>query len=376
MAVTKQEVRRLASEVGFDLVRVTTAEPFVEWERAVKERIAKGLIPLSSIQEEEPFRRMDEWADPARNLEGARSVVVVGMRYLVRGVEHDPDERVLRGRFARQNWRDAYGELYSRRDRLVDRLSQVGARCAKRPCLPNKPAMARSGMGSYGMNGVIQTREHGSWVLATTVATDAVLEPDAQVEPTCDGCRACIDACPTGAIVRPYVVDVGRCLTHVLAVAGPIPMDLRPGVGDRINGCDACQEACPHNRRAPAGGAPALAAPATATALAAPGLVDLLLVRAKAHRRLTRGTALWRHPRAWLQRNAAVALGNAGDHAAVAPLGAALRESRFALVRGHAAWALGRLGGPAARAALEAARGAEPDAAARREIDAALTEAR
>jgi epoxyqueuosine reductase len=367
MAVTKQEVRRLASEVGFDLVRVTTAEPFVEWERAVKERIAKGLIPLSSIQEEEPFRRMDEWADPARNLEGARSVVVVGMRYLVRGVEHDPDERVLRGRFARQNWRDAYGELYSRRDRLVDRLSQVGARCAKRPCLPNKPAMARSGMGSYGMNGVIQTREHGSWVLATTVATDAVLEPDAQVEPTCDGCRACIDACPTGAIVRPYVVDVGRCLTHVLAVAGPIPMDLRPGVGDRINGCDACQEACPVNRSVEPR-ADDLTNPRREWT-ERPSLMQLLNLSDREFKHAFHDLELARPE--ILQRNALVALGNLKDPSAVAQVARVLKGPD-ALLRAHAAWALGSIGGTAARRALKDASLIEEDEAVVEEIDEAM----
>jgi epoxyqueuosine reductase len=366
MAVTKQDVKRLASEAGFDLVRVTTADPFVDWQRAIKERIALGLIPPSSMQEEEPFRQPDDWADPARNLEGARSVVVVGMRYLVRPFEHDPDERVLRGRFARQNWRDTYGDLYARRDRLVDRLSQLGARCAKKPCLPNKSAMARSGMGSYGMNGVIQTREHGSWVLATTVATDVVLEPDAHVEPTCDGCRACIDACPTGAIVRPYVVDVARCLTHVLAVAGPIPRDLRPGVGDRINGCDACQEACAMNRSVEPR-ADDLTNPRREWT-ERPALMQLLSLSDKEFKHAFHDLELARPE--ILQRNALVALGNLKDPSAVPQLARVLKGPD-AMLRAHAAWALGSIGGTAARRALKDADRVEDDATVLEEIDEA-----
>jgi len=368
MAVTKQDVRRLASEAGFDLVRVTTADPFADWERAVKERIAKGLIPLSSVQDEEPFRRPDEWADPARNLEGARSVLVVGMRYLVTGVEHDPDERVLRGRIARQGWRDAYGDLYARRDRLVDLLSQKGARCAKKPCLPNKAAMARSGMGSYGMNAIIQTREHGSWVLATTVATDAVLEPDAQVEPTCDGCRACIDACPTGAIVRPYVIDVGRCLTHVLSTAAPIPRDLRPLAGDRINGCDACQEACPMNR-AVEPRADDLTNPRMEWT-ERPALLPLLNVSGKEFKQAFHDLDDRSEPQ-FLQRNALVALGNLKDPSAVAQVARVLRGPN-ALLRAHAAWALGSIGGTAAKRALKDAALIEDDATVLDEIDEAM----
>ncbi len=367
MAVTKQEVRSFASEAGFDLVRVTTADPFADWERAVKDRIAKGLIPHTSILEEEPFQRPDDWADPSRNLEGARSVVVVGMLYLVRPFAHDPDERVLRGRFARLGWRDTFGDLYARRDRLVERLSQAGARCARKPCLPNKAAMARSGIGSYGMNGVIQTREHGSWVLATTVATDVVLEPDAQLEPTCDGCRACVDACPTGAIVRPYIVDVGRCLTHVLAVAGPIPRDLRPCAGDRLNGCDACQEACAAN----------LAVQPRADDLTdprkewteRPSLMRLLNVSDKEYKHAFRDLELSRPD--ILQRNALVALGNLKDPSAVAQVARVLKGPN-PLLRAHAAWALGSIGGTAARRALKDASLIEEDEAVVEEIDEAL----
>lgn len=371
--VTKQDVRRLAGEVGFDLVRVTTADPFADWARAVKERIAKGLVPHESLQNEEPFRQPDDWADPVRNLEGARSVLVVGLQYLVRPFEHDPDERVLRGRLARQGWRDVYGDLYARRDRLVDRLSQLGARCAKRPCLPNKPAMTRSGMGTYGMNGVIHTREHGSWVVATTIATDIVLEPDAQVEPTCDGCRACIEACPTGAIVRPYTVDVGRCLTHVLASTGTIPRELRPHVGDRVNGCDACQEACPMNRTVEPR-ADDLTNPRKEWT-ERPALLQLLNVSDKEFKHTFNDLDLYRAEPQLMQRNALVALGNLHDPSAVAQVVRALKGPN-AMLRAHAAWALGSIGGTATKRALKDASLTEEDDAVLEEIDEALQAAR
>ncbi len=361
-----------ARALGYDIVRVTSAEPFADWAKAVKDRIAEGLIPMDSIQNEEPLQRPDEWADPRASLPEARSVVVVAMRYNVEPVPLDPEDNTLRGRLSRQAWRDVYGDLYGRRARLAEALEAKGARCNKRSCLPNKAAASRSGVGSYGVNGVITAPNVGSWMVVTTVVTDAELDEDAPAAPACDSCRACIDACPTGAIVRPYVVDVGRCLCHVLASTGCIAPEMRPLVGDRVNGCDACQEACPLNRGAPT-------AEDTLTNplgdwTERPALLRLLALSDKEFKAAFYNVDLYRMEAQFLQRNALVALGNLRDPQAVPHVARVLRGPN-PMLRAHAAWALGSIGGFAARRALKDAANLEDDPRVLDEVEDALEQA-
>jgi epoxyqueuosine reductase len=369
--VSKEEVVAAARALGYDLVRVTSAEPFTDWAKAVRDRIAEDLIPMDSVQNEEPFQRPDEWADPRASLPEARSVVVVAMRYNVEPVPTDPEDNTLRGRLSRQAWRDFYGDLYGRRARLAEALEARGVRCNKRSCLPNKAAARRAGIGSYGVNGVITAPNAGSWMVITTVVTDAELDEDAPTAPACDSCRACIDACPTGAIVRPYVVDVGRCLCHVLAATGDIPREVRPLVGDRINGCDACQEACPLNKGASS-------VPDTFTHprrewTERPALLRLLTLSDKEFKAAFYDMDLYRMEPQFMQRNALVALGNLRDPQAVPHIARVLRGPN-PMLRAHAAWAIGSIGGFSARRALKDAANLEDDPRVLDEIEEARGE--
>jgi epoxyqueuosine reductase len=320
----------------------------------------------------------DDRLRPETLLAGARTVISVLYAYGAAAPPRGPGLGEV-ARYARGA--DYHVVVHRRLRALVDALPGLaGGPVRWRICVDTAPLFERvfaaaAGLGFVGKNKLLITPGLGSYTILGELIVDLALPPDEPPArpPTCGRCRACLDACPTGALVAPHVLDARRCLAHLtISAAGWLPRELRAAVGARVFGCDACQEVCPHNRRAPAGDAEALAPPPNAVALQAPPLVELLRVRAKEHRRLTRGTALWRYARPCLQRNAAVALGNAGDRAAVAPLATALHESRFPLVRGHAAWALGRLGGAAATGHLARARAVEPDAAVRDEIDEAL----
>ena len=180
-----------------------------------------------------------------------------------------------------------------------------------------------------------------------------------------------IDACPTGAIVAPFVIDNKRCISFLtIELRGAIPRDLRPLVGDWVFGCDICQDVCPVNRKA----TPSLeAAFRQRHDFDAPALIPLLELDDDGFRERFRGSPIKRAKRVGLQRNVCVALGNIGDPRAVAPLSRSLTAPE-PLVRLHAAWALGRVGGGEAAQALRQRRARETDPAVQEEITLALDE--
>jgi epoxyqueuosine reductase len=200
---------------------------------------------------------------------------------------------------------------------------------------------------------------------------------------SCGSCARCVEVCPTGALRGDYTMDSTRCISDLTQRRDAIPIALRPLVGDWVWGCDLCQDVCPPSRRAGPRGAPEFA-PAASAATSAPSesaagsaafpdLQALLRMRGRAFRRAYGRTAMGWRGAVVLRRNAAVALGNSLDRAAVPALEEALAGDPQPLVRGHAAWALGRIGSPRARRALEAALAVEHDTAVLAEIVAAQT---
>ena len=162
---------------------------------------------------------------------------------------------------ARYAWGDDYhGVLKSRLRRFVDGLQErIGRPVKARVFVDDGPmndraAAERAGVGWFGKNTNILTSSHGSWVVLGQVVTDLDLKPDAPLKKTCGECVRCIDDCPTGAIVAPYVVDNTRCISFLtIELRGPIPRELRPLVGDWVFGCDICQDVCPAPAHAVAG---------------------------------------------------------------------------------------------------------------------------
>jgi epoxyqueuosine reductase len=255
-------------------------------------------------------------------------------------------------------------------------------------------------VGWVGKHSNVITKAAGSWVFLGEILTELELEPDEPLRTNCGSCNLCIRACPTGAIVAPYVVDSNRCISYLtIEHRGAIPRELRPLMGNWIFGCDLCQDVCPPNLRpgvpaheefrcaGPEGPDRARAGPSFRAGSGAadpapeqddaspgtPELIPLLTISPEEFRRRFGRTPVKRAKREGLQRNVAVALGNSGDRAAVPALARALREAA-PLVRAHAAWALGRLGGADATAALRSALASEEDSEVRAEIEAALAE--
>ncbi len=219
----------------------------------------------------------------------------------------------------------------------------------------------RGGLGWFGKNTMLLATRAGSWFFLAELVTEAALAPDAPTSDHCGRCTRCLDACPTAALADGLVMDARRCIAYLtIEHRGPIPRALRPRLGPWIFGCDVCQEVCPWNPVAP----PARGADAGGLA---PFLPDLLGLDPSGFRHRFADTSLARTRRRGLLRNAAVALGNTGNPAAVPALRFALGD-RDPLVRQHAAWALGAIGNADAADALAARADRETHPAVTEEI--------
>ena len=384
-ALVTQAVKEAAAQFGFDVVGVTSADAFSDRGETAKERVSEGLMDgLPWFTEE----RVERGADPRSLLPNARSIISLALSY-----HHDDDadttERNLpspgaqpRGRIARYAWGEDYHRVFAKRVRsYIESLPGIVGDPAMQtrwytdtgPML-DRAVAERAGVGWFGKNTNILTSQ-GSWMLLAQIITTLDLTPDASLKKTCGSCTACIEACPTGAIVAPYVLDNSKCISYLtIENRGAIPLELRSLIGDWIFGCDICQDVCPVNRKARVGQA-YKELTRDAEGRARPDLVELLSLDDDGFRERFRESAVLRAKPEGMRRNVCVALGNIADPTTVGPLTRVLRDDDSPIVRGHAAWALGRIGTVDAVSALEAARLAESDASAREEIEKAVGEA-
>jgi epoxyqueuosine reductase len=322
-------------------------------------------------------------ADPKSLLPEARTLVVVALAYDRGKAEPGPRDSslvpltALVARYARGT--DYHLVLKERLRQLADRCAELCGRAVlARPCVDTAPllereAARRAGIGFTAKNTMTIAPGLGSYVLLGELLLDVEIAPSRPIAAGCGGCRSCLDACPTGAFVDAYTLDARRCISYLtIELTGAIPRALRPSIGRWVFGCDICQEVCPFNHSPKPRPDDAALAPRPGTSTL--DLCALLSLGSAGHRRLVRRSALKRVSRARLQRNAAVALGNTGEPAAVPALAAALASNPSALVRGHCAWALGRIGTDAARGALEDARAREIDRFVIEEIELANAE--
>ena len=217
----KAIVKEQATELGFDLVRVTSAEEFPEDRDVALERIKAGLMDGLPWYTESRVRRGTR---PEELLPGARSIICLGLNYYLPGEDqtpgHGPAGKVAR--YARG--RDYHNLMKKRMRRYVGDLSlRLGTDIAARWYVDDGPmldraAANRAGLGWFGKNTNILTPSIGSWVLLGQVITDLEIEPDPPLKKTCGSCVRCIDACPTGSIIAPYVIDNTKCISHLTIV--------------------------------------------------------------------------------------------------------------------------------------------------------------
>ncbi|MGH9106006.1 MAG: tRNA epoxyqueuosine(34) reductase QueG [Acidimicrobiales bacterium] len=397
------ELRRLARRVGLAAVGIAPATPMEATRRVLEERRAAGLAGGMQFTYRNPARS----TEPTRVLPGATALVVGAWRYgdresrargagrkgagggawpsrgsvgpscdgvgpscaveprdgvgqvlehgLDRPGEGGLDRPVEAGRpvgtVARYARQDHYRDLRTALGALAEHLVQAGwsARVvADDNALVDRAAAERAGLGWFGKNSNILLPGQGSWFILGSVVTDAPLPPDQPVGDGCGPCRRCIGSCPTGALVSPGVLDARRCLAWLLQAPGVFPFEYRDALGDRIYGCDDCQEVCPANRAAARLAAPR-AASAASPASTEGTAVDLLDMLAAPDEVLLASYGRWyiarRDPR-YLRRNALVVLGNVADGRAPAVQATLYRylTGPDEMLQAHAVWAACKLG--------------------------------
>ena len=302
---TIDEIRIELEAHGITHVGVAPAAPMLRARKALAERKASGFADNMSFT----WRNPERSTTPTASVAGAQSIIVAALPYLAEDITPATGRRAHIARYARA---DHYSILRTALRSVARNLKMAGERAiafADDNALVDREAAYRAGIGWFGKNANLLLPGAGSYFVLGSIITTAMYEPSQPVDDGCGSCTRCLDGCPTGAIVAPGVIDARRCLAWLLQKSGTFPTEMRAALGDRIYGCDDCQEVCP----------PTVRLGRRNMSSAAPGLgewVDPLAMLTMSDDELLETYGLWyfaeRDPR-WLRRNAIIVLGNTTD---------------------------------------------------------------
>ncbi len=330
------ELLSLGIDAGLHRIGCADASPLIEARNAIERRIDGGLQDEMQFT----FRNPKRSTTPNDALDGARSIIVAGLSYAAPDVE---PPFAVSGRVARYSWVEYYEPLRRALTVVRDRLRSDGHRAlvfADDNSIVDRAVAHRAGIGWFGKNANILVPGAGSFFVLGSVVTTAELATSSIVEDGCGACRRCLDGCPTQAIIEPGVVDARRCLAWLLQKPGVFDRRFRAALGDRMYGCDDCQEVCPPTTRRqlrvtpPEGARP---------------WVDVEALLEMTDEELLDSVDWWyvaqRNPD-WVRRNALIVLGNVGELGSlrVRDIVAAYLEHPDPMLRAHAVWAAARLG--------------------------------
>jgi epoxyqueuosine reductase len=345
--LTSSQVKAEAAATGFDLCGIAPAGDFQEL-RFLRDWLDRGYAGEMHYMHRTAERR----ANVLAVMPSARSVISLGVVYNTPRPYSTENDDPTRAAIARYAWGDDYhvvieGRLRELRDRL---RALAGEDFEARAYVDTGPVQERvyaqqAGLGWLGKNTCLINPDLGSWIFLAEIICSLPLEPDRPVFDHCGTCTRCLDACPTGALVEPRVLDATRCLSYLtIEIKGPIPLEHRDSVGEHAYGCDICQEVCPWNLTPDMAESDNEWLPRPG--LDAPRLLDLWNRTDDELRALLKGSAMKRAGVRRLRRNLAVAIGNSKDRSAAASLRAhAEPTSTDALVAEHIAWGVEKLGG-------------------------------
>jgi epoxyqueuosine reductase len=338
----KEQIRQRALELGFDdcrFARATvpeSAKQFQNW-------VAEGKFgEMAWIQ-----RNAEKRVEPQKVLSEARTVICLAVSYGKDDQVKESGDNPFRGTVARYARFSDYHDILGERLKLLSQfVNEIGGEQTRSlwyvdtgPILERDFAQ-RAGIGFVGKHTNLISRKSGNWIFLAEILTTLDLEPDAGEKNHCGKCTRCITACPTNAITAPFQLDARRCISYLtIELKGPIPLEFRKAIGNRIYGCDDCLAACPWNKFAHEG---SLMKTHARDDLDQPGLIDLLSLDDKGFKARFAGSPILRTKRRGLLRNACVALGNVGDKSALPALEKASHDVE-PLVAEHAHWAMDQI---------------------------------
>jgi epoxyqueuosine reductase len=338
-------IKAKALELGFDLCGIAPAESFPELS-FLNEWLDRGFAGDMAWM----ARTRDCRADVRNVIPGARSVIVTGTLYNTdRPYSEDLSQDVAR--LSRYAWGDDYHVVIkSRLENLLAWMhSSSHAPFEGRAYVDTGPVQERvyaqyAGLGWIGKNTCLINREIGSWLFLGEIICTLPLEPDLQGLEQCGSCTRCLEACPTGALVEPGVLDSNQCLSYLtIELRSSIPQAQRTSIGGHVYGCDICQEVCPYNRPAPTSNDTPWQ---PRDGLDLPRLVDLWRRPDADLRTLVKGSAMTRAKLVGLRRNLAVAIGNTAEPEGMAALqehDPSRPSAQDPMVQEHIAWAIERI---------------------------------
>jgi epoxyqueuosine reductase len=245
-----ERIKQKAIEIGFQKAGIVPAAALDEEGARLKEWLANGFHGKMAWMEREPEKR----SDPRLLFPAANSVIVVALNYFTAHA-HDPDTD--EGKISRYAWGDDYHDVVREKmSQLLDWITTENPNAMGKICVDTAPMMdkawaVRAGLGWLGKHSNLITTDYGSWVFIGEILLNIELEYDnEQVADHCGTCAACLDACPTNAIVEPYVVDSRKCISYATIELRDeiIPVDITANLNGWLYGCDICQDVCPWNR--------------------------------------------------------------------------------------------------------------------------------
>lgn len=356
----KEAVRQRAQQLGFDDCRFTTADPpdhaaqFQNW-LAEKQHGEMGYL------ERNAYKRVN----PQEVLSGAKTIILLAASYetccVLRVASSRPPEITSHGtrlvapksdeggntqhgliaRYAR--FKDYHDILGERLKQLAQFINEAAGEDIRSLCyvdtgpLLERDLAQRAGLGFVGKHTNLISRKLGNWIFIAEIITTLEIEPDTPEKNHCGSCTRCISACPTNAITAPFQLDARRCISYLtIELKGPIPVELRPAIGNRIYGCDDCLAVCPWNKFAREG---SIMKEHARSDLNTPELLELLALDDVAFKSRFAGTPVLRTKRRGLLRNVCVALGNTADKSALPALRKAVEDPE-PLITEHARWAI------------------------------------
>ena len=365
----KQAITAKAHAAGFEKVGFTRAR-LDEEAPHLEEWLRRGYHGEMRWMEHDPGRR----TDAARSLAPAHTLVCCALNYYQGPPSSPSPSRPLHGVISSYARGDDYHLVLQSKLKEVADFIETTCEVTTKLYVDTGPVLEKSyavaaGLGWMGKHSNLLSQDGSSWFFLGEILIPLELPVDAPTGDHCGTCTRCIDVCPTRAIVEPYVVDSRLCISYLtIELRGSIPRELRPLIGDRIYGCDDCQDVCPWNRFAKK------SEEETFFPREPLGSMDLIAMLRMSHESFTaatKGSAIRRARYPGFLRNVAVALGNSDDPVAVPPLIEALAHGE-PLVRAHAGWALGQLGDARAKKPLASRLEREETESVREELAWAL----